>query len=31
MKAITTLALSALIVASSMFAGQAAANDYYGK
>ena len=31
MKAITSLALSALIVASSMFAGQAAAGDYYGK
>ena len=31
MKAITTLALSALIVASSMFAGQATAGDYYGK
>jgi intracellular sulfur oxidation DsrE/DsrF family protein len=31
MKSITTLMLSAVIVASSMFAGQAAANDYYGK
>ena len=31
MKAITTLALSVLIAASSMFAGQAAANEYYGK
>jgi len=31
MKAITTLVLSALIITSSMFAGQAAANDYYGK
>ncbi len=31
MKAIKTLALSALIIAGSMFAGQAAANEYYGK
>ena len=31
MKAITTLALSVLIAASSMFAGQAVANEYYGK
>jgi len=31
MKAIKTLALSALIIASSMFAGQAVANEYYGK
>jgi intracellular sulfur oxidation DsrE/DsrF family protein len=31
MKAFTTLFLSAAIVAGSMFAGQAAANDYYGK
>ena len=31
MKAISTLVLSAVIVASSMFAGQAAAGDYYGK
>ncbi|MGD2173166.1 MAG: DsrE family protein [Gammaproteobacteria bacterium] len=31
MKTITTLILSAVIVTSSMFAGQAAAGDYYGK
>ncbi|HKJ52318.1 MAG TPA: DsrE family protein [Gammaproteobacteria bacterium] len=31
MKAISTLVLSAVIVAGSMFAGQAAAGDYYGK
>jgi len=31
MKAIKTLALSALIIAGSIFAGQATANDYYGK
>lgn len=31
MKALKTLALSALVIAGSMFAAQATANDYYGK